>query len=74
MNIIKKYFMKRKIKSLESDLLAFEETKAKLVYKPLPNEITDKLDQYEKIEKKIKKTKKKIKKLNKELDESSLHK
>ena len=51
MNIIKKYFMKRKIKSLESDLLAFEKTKAKLVYKQLPNEITDKLDQYEKIEK-----------------------
>jgi len=73
MNIIKKYFMKRRIKSLEADLVTFEETKAKLVYKPLPSEITDKLDQYEKIEKKIKKTKKKIKKLNKELDEGSLH-
>ena len=65
---IKKLLLKSQLKSLNEQEISLNEKRAKLVYKPLINEIPKKLKKCSEIAKELKKIEKKRNKINKILN------
>lgn len=66
---IRNFLLRTELKSLKEEEDALNERRAKLVYKPLLEEIPDKLDMCVKIAKRLKKIQKKTNKINQKLNE-----